>query len=770
MVKTQDLLTQQLERIDFTKREEIVKLLPIYKQLQLNARKPLPKGVNIPEYTMKTPYGDQILLSGTELIIEPNRRQCLVGPNSSGKTLLFNNMVNANIEGFPAHLHVHHCRELELNELGNTVIDTVINSHPYLNTLLRIETKLKTLLSSEITDKKIADAYKGNLDLIASQINAIGGHQAEDKASKMLRVLGFDDIGQKKLVSSLSGGLKMRVALCMAFFIEADLLLLDEPTNHLDFPSVLWLENRLRGYKGSFILVSHDRELLKNVCTSVALIEDKMIKYYNSGFLEFEKKKTLEDKKKYEEIEKFLKKNENANPHTQIGRQRLDKKNWSDAYHAKLVALQCKFTFPAPVALTIPPGEDPNTKPENISIINLKNVRFSYDVSTGHYIFNEPISFNVLQSTRVGVMGPNGAGKSTFLKLLTHKLIANEGTVTPHPDFKLAYFGQHSTAELNMEATPMSFMQESFPKVNVGQLRNHLGKTGIVGNVADTRISDLSYSARSCTVFAKLTLACPHLLIMDEPTNFLDLESVDSLISACNKYKGALLLVSHNRDFLRKCARQYLSIVPGRFELYDDLKTAEKATYTFIQEMEEGGKVGGKDVLLNNPGGGTVHSSQKVDVTPAKPITNSPAPTPVAATIPADAPTKVVEIAPATTTTTTVSSESSKIVAEQKSTENVVGSSSSSPAAQNGESEYAVGEKCQARYSADGRWYNVIVRDYQSGKYQVFYVDYGNTEFLPVSSLRRAAAKPPAAAARKTGGNNPNYKGQPRHQNNNGKH
>jgi ATP-binding cassette subfamily F protein 3 len=113
----------------------------------------------------------------------------------------------------------------------------------------------------------------------------------------MLRVLGFDDVGQKRLVSALSGGLRMRVALCMAFFIDSDLLLLDEPTNHLDFPSVLWLENRLRGYRSSFLMVSHDRELLNNVCTAVLLLEDKQIKYYNMGFKEFEKKKATETRK-----------------------------------------------------------------------------------------------------------------------------------------------------------------------------------------------------------------------------------------------------------------------------------------------------------------------------------------------------------------------------------------------------------------------------------------------------------------------------------------
>jgi ATP-binding cassette subfamily F protein 3 len=700
---------KQFEVTDFTKREEIIALFPQYKREQLASRKALPKSVNIENFTMKTPYGDKVLLSNAELILEPNRRQALFGPNSCGKTLLFTNMLNGEIEGFPTHLNVHHCKELEEHEMNDTVLNTVVNSNPYLNLLWKCEAKLKALMAE--AEPKDPAALKSNLEFVNSQLSALSGHLAQDKAIKMLRVLGFDEVGQNKPVKALSGGLKMRVALCMAFFIEADLLLLDEPTNHLDFPSVLWLENRLRGYKGSFLLVSHDRELLKNVCTGVLLMEDQLIKYYNLGFLEFEKKRALEQKQKYDDIEKFCKKNENANPATPIGRQRMDKKAWADNYHAKLVALQSKFTFPAPVALQNPDGT-PAENQQDVSLINMQDLTFSYDVATGHFIFATPISFDVKLSTRVGVMGPNGAGKSTFLKLLTHKLTPTTGTITPHPKFKLAYFGQHSTAELDLETTPMVYMQESFPKWNIGQLRQHLGKTGIVGNVADTRIRGLSYSQRSCVIFAKLTLESPHLLILDEPTNFLDLESVDSLISACNKYKGALLLVSHNRDFLKKCAKQYLSIVPGHFALYDDLKTAEKATYTFIQEMEEGGKISSKSVIMENPGGGSIHSSQKVGTAADKTAAPKPAAPKAGAapSAPTDAPT------------------------------------------------FELNEKIQAKFSEDGRWYTATIKEIKGDKFKVLYTEYGNTEFVTLASLRKFAppaqkAKQPAAAAAKKGAN-----------------
>jgi len=323
------------------------------------------------------------------------------------------------------------------------------------------------------------------------------------------------------------------------------------------------------------------------------------------------------------------------------------------------------------------------------------------------------------------------------LKLLTHKLKATEGEVIHHPAFKIAYFGQHSTAELNMETNAIEFMMQAFPKANPAYLRDHLAKTGIVGNVADTRVEGLSYSQRSCIIFAKLTYKAPHLLILDEPTNFLDLESVDSLIGACNKYKGALLLVSHNRDFLKKCATQYLSIVPGRFELYNDMKTAEKATYTFIAEMEEGVSIG-RDALANNPGGGTVHSSQKVGAASDATKTDSSS---------ASAAESTTTTATTTTTVADAPAVATKVVVAV-------------PVADGADLSFVVGDTCQAKYSRDGRWYKAIIKAIKDDAYTVTYSEYGNTETVSfVSSIRTFV--PPAAR-----NNNNNNKGGKSHNNN----
>jgi len=609
---------------------------------------------------------------------------------------------------------IHHCKEFENHELGDTVLNTIVKAHPFRAVLLRCIEKLEAEMKAAEGDADRTALLKENMNYCQFQLKTIGGTTTEERAIKMLRVLGFDEFGQNKLVSELSGGLRMRVALCMAFIIEPDLLLLDEPTNHLDFPSVLWLENRLRGYKSSFLLVSHDRELLNNVCTSVLLLEDLQIKYYNCGFKEFEKKKAAEDKKKYQDIEKFLEKNRNADPSTFIGRQKHDMQLWSEQYQQKQVALAGKFTFPAATPLSNPD----NLPLTDISLIKVVDVRFSYKPETGVFIFNDPINFNVTAGTRCGVMGPNGAGKSTLLKLLTRKHEPTSGQVVEHPKYTLAYFGQYSTHELDLTKTPAEWMSEQFPGELAGQLRQHLAKTSVVGAVQDTRMETLSFSQKSCIVFAKLTYRCPHLLILDEPTNFLDLESVDSLIAACNKYAGALLLVSHNRDFLKKCAKQYLSVVPGKFQLFDSMKDAERATYTFIAEMEEGNSVSAQDLVKKNAGGASVHASQDLREKTANASDS---------TDPAEAGMKVLSI----------SGTSSAPMPAKKAPVAV--------------QTYVVGEKVQALWT-DGKWYAAVIKKViPETKYQITYTEYGNTVNIEAKSIRKLPATPagktPQAAA-----------------------
>jgi ATPase subunit of ABC transporter with duplicated ATPase domains len=679
--------------------------------------------IEIPNFTMMTPIRDKTLLKNTELCIEANKKSCVYGMNGVGKTLLFHYMATGEftpmVKDFPKHIFVYHCKELEHKENEDTVFNTIINAHPLRNALVAAESKLTALVAAE-TDEETKETLEENLKYVQLQMRSIGGYNAEDKIRSMLRVLGFDAESEKRNTKDLSGGLRMRVALCMAFFIEADLLLLDEPTNHLDFPSVLWLEHRLRAYRKSFLVVTHDRELLENCTSQVLVIEDQKIQYFNVNFKQFEKLKAKQDKKKFDDIEKFLVKHRNVDFSTPMGRTKADYQAWSNKYYQKQVMLAGKFTFPKPAPLkALEQDEEGNDLPESqTSLVKLNKVRFSYRPEEGNFIFNTPISFNVQWSTRVGVLGPNGAGKSTLLKLITKKLTPTEGGVTDHPDYQLAYFGQHSTAELDMQLTANEFMQLQFPDVKAGILTNHLAKTGIVGDVSSTRMIDLTYSQRSCIIFAKLTYVPPHLLIMDEPTNFLDLDSVDALITAANKYTGALLLVSHNRNFLKKTCTHFLSIVPGKFALFDNLKEAERATYDFIAIMEAGKALDAENLVSGdahgtgaaNQGGafdGNIVIKQKVEEV-AEEVVDKNAP-------------KVKKVVKSYVFTPVTADD------------------------------IKVGDMCEAKYFADRKFYSAKVTkakfDTKNGnkvykKIDVLFLKYGNTETVTAADMKNMKRPP----------------------------
>lgn len=725
-IKPKSYRPSNFESIDFTNRDEIITLFPshIQAQIALARAKKLTKNIEIEYFNMKAPFQGHYLLESTELKLEASKKQCLVGESGTGKSTLFNIISKGEIKDFPKHLHVHHCQEIDAHEDAQSVIDTVVKSHDYLTILVEIELKLKELIAAGGSEEKL-EKLKDNLDYIQQQLSKINADGAYDRASKMLRVLGFDEFGQKKSTNALSGGLRMRVALCAAFFVEADFLLLDEPTNHLDFPSVLWLENRLRGYRGSFILVSHDRDLLHKVCSSVILLEDKKIQYFNHGFAEFEKKREKAFKIKADEIDKFMMKYRNVDFSSPIAKEKAEKKKWVETYMARQVLLAGKFTFPEASPLS---HTDPSIAPAEIPLIDVKNVTFTYNKESGIWIFKDPINCVVTASTRMGVMGPNGAGKSTFLKLITDKLKPTTGEVWRHPTATVAYFAQHNVQDLDLKLTPLEYMISQFPQVEkTALLRSHLGKVGIIGDKAETRMLNISQGLRSCVVFAKITYICPHLLIMDEPTNFLDMDSIDSLIAATNKYSGALLLVSHNRTFLNKCAKNFLSVVPGKFEIFSDLKQCERATYQFIEEMESGQKVNANNLVQQNP---SADAALKVRDGHAKVEKKQ------------DDGGFVLNISEHV--------EAKKPVAKPAAAKPAAAAAAAAPAAIPAEELKLVGQNCLAVWAADGgRYPATITKAVGKGKIEVSYNGYNEKAIVNIKDVMlKGAAKPAAKPAK----------------------
>jgi len=594
--KKQEEHEEFLKTVDWSSLDAVITTFPIHiqRQIEMARSKAVAKDVHIEEFDLRIPFSTKYLLDTAELRLPQRAKLALMGEPGSGKSVLFGAIANQEIKGFPNHLEVWHMKEIEVSPDAENLLDTVVHSHRFIMALRRAKIEITKAMETASGDK--ATALRSTLSYVETKLRETNADDAEEEAAKSLRVLGFDDAAQKKSVNSLSGGLRMRVALCSAFFVQADILLLDEPTNHLDFPSLLWLENRLRSYRNIFVMVCHDRDILNNVCNSVMCItEEKGLKYYDMGFAAYEATREKAEKKYAADVDKFLTKNRNLDFSSPLAAEAATKRKWLENYNRKLVMRAGQFTFPAPDQI-LPDNEqkDQTFTPEtqgDINVIKVTDVRFSYDPVTLPFIFNTPISIDIKMSTRMGVMGPNGAGKSTFLKLITGRLQPVSGTITTNRHAKIAYFAQHHSAEMDLNTTPFEFMLSRFPDEKVGLLKEHLGKVGCSGELTNSRMVDLSQGMRSCVLFAAITFKCPSLLIMDEPTNFLDIETVDALISASNKYRGSLLLVSHSRLFLNRCAHMYLSIVPGQFLVFDNLKACEQATYTFIAEMESGTKV-----------------------------------------------------------------------------------------------------------------------------------------------------------------------------------
>jgi ATP-binding cassette subfamily F protein 3 len=709
--------------IDWTNRDQIMTMMPDYIQEQfIMARsKNLTKSVNIDPFELKNQMYGTVLLKESALTLEPQKKYALVGEYAVTSEFI-DAIAGRQIKGFPKHLHVHHCKEIEHTEYAVSCIETVLKAHEFRESLLHCHKNLKLRIAADPAPPAAdLEKFKDNLDFIEFQMRKINSHTAEERAQQMLRVLGFDENKQAVSTNALSGGLRMRVALCAAFFIEADILLLDEPTNHLDFPSVLWLENRLRGYRNSYLLVSHDRELLQNTCTNVIHLHEKKIVYYPSNHADFEKKFYAAQKKKAEEVDKFIAMNRNVDFSSPLAKELKEKKEWAEGFRLREVMLAGKFTFPDGEPLDQVKNEAGELIPLlETPLISVKDLRFSYNPADEKmsWIFDDPVNITVTYGSRVSIMGPNGAGKSTFLKLITGHLTPCSGTIETHKTARIAYFGQHSAAELDLTSSPMEWLSKQFPDAKSGLLRVHLQKLGIFNGKEQTRMVGLTAGQRSCVVFAKITWKCPHLLIMDEPTNFLDLDSVDALINATNKYTGALLLVSHNRNFLNKCAKQYLSIIPGVVRMFDDLRTCERATYTFIEELEQGVKVAKGTSLIKAAAGGTKKDpaadvkKQDDDVlviaapkaAPKKPAAAAPAAAAPAAKPDAKAAPKAGAKAPA-----------------------------ASVAA--GAPTFKPTEKVMALFT-DGKWYPARVDSVRGTQYSVTFLGYGNKSTLPITSLK----------------------------------
>ena len=380
---------------------------------------------------------------------------------------------------------------------------------------------------------------------IQTRLADIGAHSAEARAATILSGLGFDHEAQLRPASSFSGGWRMRVALAAVLFSEPDLLLLDEPTNYLDLEGTLWLEDYVRRYPHTVIVISHDRDLLNTAVNSIIHLDQKKLTFYRGGYDQFERQKAEAD-----ELQTKAKvKNEAARKHLQSFIDRFKAKaSKAKQAQSRVKALERMGTVASVIEEHVQPITFPEPEKQPASpIIAISGGAVGYE--PGKPILKN-INLRIDADDRIALLGSNGNGKSTFAKLIAGRLQLQAGEMKQPPSLSVGFFAQHQLDDLIPNETPVDHVRRLMPLEPEAKVRARVAQMGLATEKMATAAKDLSGGEKARLLMGLAAFHAPNLLILDEPTNHLDIDSRRALIAALNDYDGAVILISHDRHLI----------------------------------------------------------------------------------------------------------------------------------------------------------------------------------------------------------------------------
>ncbi|MEP7222597.1 MAG: ribosomal protection-like ABC-F family protein [Novosphingobium sp.] len=495
--------------------------------------------------------GGRTILDGASAAIPPGGRVGLIGRNGAGKSTLMKVIIGElDPDGGAIEMP-------KRTRLGYIAQEAPSGTATPFDTVLAADTERADLLAeSEVcTDPdRLGDVHE--------RLLAIDAYSAPSRAARILIGLGFDEDMQGQPLDSFSGGWKMRVALAALLFSQPDVLLLDEPSNHLDLEATLWLENFLKAYPGTLIIISHERDLLNNVVDNILHLQGGKVTLYAGGYDSFERQRAeraaqLASAKASQDAQRarlqdYVSRNSARASTAKQAQSRAKMLAKMQPITALIDDPSLSFGFPNPTELRPP-------------LITLDLAAVGY----GDKPILQRLNLRIDPDDRIALLGRNGNGKTTLARLLAAQLTPMDGEMHATGKMQIGYFTQYQVEELAGDATPLEHMTRAMQGATPGAVRAQLGRFGFSGGRATSQVGTLSGGERARLALALVTRDAPHLLILDEPTNHLDVDAREALVQALNDYEGAVILISHDRHMVELTADRLVLVDNGTAKDYD---------------------------------------------------------------------------------------------------------------------------------------------------------------------------------------------------------
>ena len=512
--------------------------------------------------------GTKPLLEGVDLTLNPGDKIGLIGANGAGKSSLFG-MLRGEIHAdqgeidFPAKWRMAYVAQ-ETPPLERCALDYAIDGDVNLRKLEAELSRLETEPATHENGIAIGEIYSALADADA--------YTVQSRGEQLLLGLGFSLDQMQQPIVSFSGGWRMRLNLAQALMCPSDLLLLDEPTNHLDLDAIIWLEDWLKKYAGTLIIISHDRDFLDEIVNVVVHIDERKLKRYSGNYSSFERQRAAQmilaagamakQERQRAHLESFVNRFKAQASKARQAQSRMKALAKMEEMAPLRAAAEFSFEFREPLSAPNP-------------LLVMEDVNAGYHIldehgdKVGDKIIVRDIKFSLQIGQRIGLLGVNGAGKSTLIKTIAGELAPLTGDATLGKGLSIGYFAQHQVEMLRHDESPLWHLQKIAPTVREQELRNFLGGFNFPGTMVTSPIRPFSGGEKARLALSLIVWQRPNLLLLDEPTNHLDLETREALTMALAQFEGTLVVVSHDRHLLRATTDQFIIVADGKLQPFD---------------------------------------------------------------------------------------------------------------------------------------------------------------------------------------------------------